>query len=311
MGNPAATVDPKSLRQAWQRAITSVVAVPPEVLEPILCGLLARGHLLLEGPTGIGKKLLARTIASCIECEVWRVRLKKDMVPSNFVGTATWHADQFQSTFVPGPLFANLLLAEEIDKASPQVLSYLSEVMEADYVSVNGRNMELSNPFHVIATSNPIDHETSSMPKLALDNFLVCARLAHTGTDDKRTLMRGDDPEAALTELRPLLTKEQLIHAQNSVAEIDVREASAQYVLKTVVATREHGDVLVGASTRAALAWLRAAKARAWLEGRDTVLPSDLKMMAVPALAHRVFSRDEGEGTCLVSDVLASIVAPR
>ena len=311
MGTTAPTLTPTTLRQSLARAVATVVAVTDTVLEPILCALLARGHVLLEGNPGIGKTLLVRTLAHCIDCEFRRIQFTNDLMPSDIVGTSVWRSNSQDFAFVPGPLFANLVLADEINRTSPRTLSCLLEAMEAGKVSIDGRTTELGKPFQVLATRNPIEfHGTYPLPEAALDRFLVRVEMGYPEAPQERALYAGRDAEAALTELRPIVTREQLLAAQLAVTGVLVRDPVADYVLRVVAATREHPSVALGASPRAALGWLRAAKARAWLDGRDFVLPDDLKVLALPVLAHRVFLQAGGSTAAFVREVMAGVPVP-
>lgn len=300
-----------ALRAALERSVRTVVATPPEVFETVLCALLARGHVLLDGMPGIGKTLLARTFAASIDCSFKRVQFTNDLMPGDVVGASVWRESTRSFEFVEGPLFANLVLADEINRSSPRTLSCLLEAMESATVSVDGRTVELGHPFHVFATRNPIEfHGTYPMPEAALDRFLVRVELGYPDSAQELALYRGRDAEAALRELRPVLAREDLLLAQRAVADVQVHEAVAEYVLKVVAATREHTEVALGASPRAALMWLRAARARAWLAGRGYVLPDDLKALALPVLAHRMFVRGGGSSAAMLNGVLAAVPVP-
>jgi MoxR-like ATPase len=304
-------VAPKALRTTLERTVRDVVAVPSDAFEAILCALIARGHVLLDGKPGIGKTLLARTVAASIDCSFRRIQFTNDLMPSDILGSAVWRERERQFEFVEGPLFSNLVLADEINRTSPRTLSCLLEAMESGSVSLEGKTMDLGAPFHVFATRNPIEfHGTYPMPEAALDRFLVRIELGYPDSAQELALYTGRDAEGALRSVHPVISRDELLAAQAAAAEVVVHETVAQYVLRIVAATREHTEVALGASPRAALMWLRAARARAWLEGRDYVLPDDLKALAMPVLAHRMFVRGGGSANAMLQEVIAKTAVP-
>jgi MoxR-like ATPase len=306
-----AAVAPKALRTTLERNVRDIVAVPSDAFEAILCALIARGHVLLDGKPGIGKTLLARTIAASIDCSFRRIQFTNDLMPSDILGSAVWRERERQFEFVEGPLFSNLVLADEINRTSPRTLSCLLEAMESGSVSLEGKTMDLGAPFHVFATRNPIEfHGTYPMPEAALDRFLVRIELGYPDSAQELALYTGRDAESSLRCVHPVISRDQLLAAQSAAAEVVVHETVAEYVLRIVAATREHTEVALGASPRAALMWLRAARARAWLEGRDYVLPDDLKALAMPVLAHRMFVRGGGSAAAMLQEVIAKTAVP-
>jgi MoxR-like ATPase len=289
------------------RAVSDVVALDARVLEPILVALLAHGHVLIEGIPGIGKTLLARTLARCVDCDFSRIQFTNDLMPSDVVGTAVWRPNAERFDFVRGPLFANVVLADEFNRTSPRTLSCLLEAMEQGRVSIEGKAVELAQPFLVLATRNPIEfHGTYPVPEAVLDRFLVRVRLDYPETERELALYRGDEPEARLAATSPSIHRDELVALSRQVAGVSVSEPVAAYCYRVVAATRRHDAVALGASPRAAMAWLRAAKARAVLAGRAYVLPDDLVALARPVLAHRVFLKGGGDATAVVDSILAS-----
>jgi len=305
------TKSARAARDGLVANLAAVVAVPDHVVEPILCALVAGGHVLVEGIPGIGKTLLARTLAQSIDGEFRRIQFTNDLMPSDVVGTAVWRPDVGKFAFVRGPLFANLVLADEINRTSPRTLSCLLEAMENGKVSVEGRTVELGRPFLVLATRNPIEfHGTWPVPEAALDRFLVRVELGYPDGEAELALYTGRDPEARLGAIRPVLSCDDLMALRAACEDVQVRTPVAEYVHRIVSATRQHPDVQLGASPRAALAWLRAAKARALLDERAFVLPDDLKALGPAVLAHRVFRRDGASAAPLVRELLQTTAVP-
>jgi MoxR-like ATPase len=287
--------------------VRSIVAVKDAVLEPILVALLARGHALIEGIPGIGKTLLARTLARCLDGTFHRIQFTNDLMPSDIVGSLVWRAGAEKFTFVRGPLFANLVLADEINRTSPRTLSCLLEAMENGEVSIEGRSMPLAEPFLVLATRNPIEfHGTYPVPEAALDRFLVRVHLDYPHEDRELALYRGDDPVERLRTLEPVLQRDDLLALMAKVRTVTVSESVAAYCYALVQATRTHDAIALGASPRAAMSWLSACRARALMAGRDYVLPDDLKALVRPVLAHRVFRRDGGDPAALLDEIVAA-----
>jgi MoxR-like ATPase len=290
---------------ALRRAVHHVVAVDPAVLDRVLVCVLARGHALIEGIPGIGKTLLARTVAQLLGLEFRRIQFTNDLMPSDIVGASVWRPDEGCFEFKPGPLFTSLVLADEVNRTSPRTLSCLLEAMENGRVSVDGRTHVLADPFLVLATRNPIEfHGTYPVPEAALDRFLIRVTLDYPSLDRELALYRGDDPESRLAELEPVFTRDELLAGMRAVEDVEVSEPVISYAYHVVAATRRHEAVALGASPRAAMAWLRAARARAFLDGREYVLPDDLKALAQPVLAHRVFLSGGGDASELIAGVL-------
>ncbi|MFO1053582.1 MAG: MoxR family ATPase [Planctomycetota bacterium] len=304
---PITATDPVADKaRALRERLGRVVAIDDSTLECVLVALFAGGHALIEGVPGIGKTLLARTLARCVDCDFRRIQFTNDLMPSDVVGTQVWRAATESFEFVPGPLFANIILADEINRTSPRTLSGLLEAMENGRVTVEGRPHELADPFLVLATRNPIEfHGTFPVPEAALDRFLLRVELGYPSPDRELALYRGESPETILDSVQPVFDRASLRRAIERTSRIAVSEPVARYALRVVEATRRDPDLLLGASPRAAMAWLSAARARALLSGREFVLPDDLKILAVPVLAHRLMRRDGDPSAESVRAILA------
>jgi MoxR-like ATPase len=266
-----------------------------DALELVLLGLLADGHVLLEDFPGLAKTLTARSFAQVTEMTFTRVQFTPDLLPSDVTGSSIYDQRRGDFEFRPGPIFTNLLLADEINRAPPKTQAALLEAMQERQVTSEGETRVLEPPFLVIATQNPIEYEgTYPLPEAQLDRFLLRARIGYPSRDDEwLMLQRRIERAADEIVLEPVVDRATLLELQRSVEAVHVSEAIGRYLVDVVTATRESSRVQVGASPRGALAVLKLSRCRAALRSRDFVTPEDVKAVAVPALAHRLTLRPE------------------
>ena len=264
-------------------------------LELALCAMLADGHLLIEDYPGLGKTLIARSFAIATGTRFSRVQFTPDLMPSDVTGASIFNQRTSEFEFRPGPVFTNVLLADEINRAPPKTQAALLEAMQERQVTTEDRTRTLERPFLVLATQNPIEYEgTYPLPEAQLDRFLIRMHVGYPSPEDEwdmlaRRLERGDDE----AELRPVVDRDELVSMQRAVEHVHVSDAVGRYIVALVSATRESPSVQVGASPRGTLAIMKLSRVKALLDGRDFVVPDDVKAVAVPALAHRLTLRPE------------------
>ena len=287
-------------------------------LELVFLGLLADGHVLLEDVPGLAKTLAARSFAQTLSMQFARIQFTPDLMPSDVTGSSIWNQRDSEFEFRPGPVFTNLLLGDEINRAPPKTQAALLEAMQERQVTIEGVTHPLGPPFLVIATQNPIEYEgTYPLPEAQLDRFLLRTAFGYPDREDEvEVLGRRIERQADEIELRPLVDRETLLAMQRAVEQVHVAESVRRYCVDIVAATRESQSSAVGASPRGSLALLKLARGKAALAGRDFVLPDDVKAVAVPALAHRLVLRPElwvqrVSAEDVIRDVLAGVPTPR
>ena len=259
-----------------------------------LAAYLCEGHILLEDVPGVAKTMLARAIARSVGCTFKRLQCTPDLLPTDITGVSIFNQKNAEFEFRPGPIFAQTLLADEINRATPRTQSALLEAMAERNVTADGSTYTLKPPFLVIATQNPIDQEgTFPLPEAQLDRFLVRLSLGYPTIEEEGRLLQRLQMVHPIDEITPVAKAEDVLHCQEAVRSIHVDDKVRNYILGIVHATREHEDVLLGGSPRASLALFRTAQALAAIGGRDFVLPDDVKRMAQPVLAHRIILRPE------------------
>ena len=299
--------------------VERVVFGKREVVTLCVTGLLARGHILIEDIPGIGKTTLAQALARSVDCSFSRVQFTSDMLPSDILGVSVLDPKTTEFEFRPGPIFASIVLADEINRTPPKTQSALLEAMSESQVSVDGKTYPVPQPFMVIATQNPIEYEgTYTLPESQLDRFTLRVDMGYPPGQDELRIMRRRNPAKTLAELPAAVSAEEVRALQDTVGDIAVEDSVADYILKIVQATREHEHVQLGASPRGSLALYETAQARALIEGRDYVTPGDVKAMAAPVLAHRLIVRSRGadlvaaakERERVIADILKQVPIP-
>jgi MoxR-like ATPase len=278
--------------------------------------LAAQGHLLIEDVPGVGKTVLAKSLARSIGCVFKRIQFTPDLLPSDVTGVSIYNQQSAQFEFRPGPVVAQVVLADEINRATPKTQAALLEAMEERQITVDGVTHDLPTPFMVLATQNPIEYEgTFPLPESQLDRFTMRVRLGYPGRAEEMEVLDRQQRQHPIDTLEAVASGEELRRAQKAVREVFVDELIRRYIVDLAAATRSHPDVYVGASPRASLSLYRAAQAWSLLNGRDYVTPDDIKKLAVAAFAHRMIVQPAARakdvsGRTIVEDVLATVAVP-
>ncbi|HYN15264.1 MAG TPA: MoxR family ATPase [Terriglobales bacterium] len=284
-----AVSEPVQRAMQLESALRRVIRGTDEVVRLALVALFARGHLLIEGVPGVGKTTLAHALARGLDCSFQRIQFTSDMLPSDVVGISIYSAIEQRFEFKPGPVFTNVLLADEINRTTPKTQSALLEAMNEGQVTVDSHSHRLPQPFLVIATQNPVEHHgTYPLPESQLDRFLVRARMGYPKGEGEREILRSEAGAARLDEVLPTLSAADVVAIQEEVAKVRVDDSLLDYTLEIVRKTRDSEFLSLGVSPRGSLMLYRAAQAMAYVDGRDFAVPEDFKSLAVPVFAHRV-----------------------
>jgi MoxR-like ATPase len=276
-----------------QANVEKVIRGKAEVVQFCIAALLARGHILLEDVPGVGKTTLAHALARSMSLSFQRIQFTSDLLPADIVGVTIYNQDQQEFEFVSGPIFTNVLLADEINRATPKSQSALLEAMSEGIITIEKRRLALPDPFLVIATQNPVEHVgTYPLPESQLDRFLMRITIGYPNASDEKQLLRAGGAQDALEHLEPVVDEADIRALQEQVTTIHVSESLVDYLMTVVQTTRTHPEVALGVSTRGALTWFKACQALAMVSGRDFVIPEDVKRLAVPVLSHRILMKD-------------------
>ena len=293
--------------------VERVIVGKRQAIELFMVALLCEGHVLVEDVPGVGKTMLARAVALSVGGDFKRLQCTPDLLPNDVTGVSVYNQHSGQFEFRPGPIFVNILLVDEINRATPRTQSALLEAMQEQQVSVDGVTRPLPRPFLVMATQNPIEYEgTFPLPEAQLDRFLMRISMGYPSLTDEKQLLANLRREHPITHLGKVVEGQRLLDFQRLVWEIHLDETLQDYIVRLVTATRSHPDLALGASPRASLALLKTSLALAGLRGRDHVLPEDIKALALPTLAHRLILKPESElrgrtARLVLEDLLKSV----
>ncbi|HBU84166.1 MULTISPECIES: AAA family ATPase [Paenibacillus] len=296
--------------------VGKIIVGKDQTIELVMTAIIASGHVLLEDVPGTGKTMLAKSVASSLNCTFQRIQFTPDLLPSDLTGIHFFNQKEGDFEFRPGPLFANLVLADEINRATPRTQSSLLECMEERQISIDGSTRQLERPFIVIATQNPVDNQgTFPLPEAQMDRFMMKIRMGYPSSEESVEILRRTVASRSVADLSAIISREQLLEAQNTYTSVQIDEDLLRYIIHLTEATRQHPELSLGVSPRGAQALLKASQAWAALHGRDFVLPDDIKILAEPVLAHRLVFRNrvrqqEGLAERIIQELLSQIEVP-
>ncbi|MBW4661926.1 MAG: MoxR family ATPase [Drouetiella hepatica Uher 2000/2452] len=307
--------DSSTLFTQLSKTLSQIVVGQPNLVRDLMVALLSGGHVILEGVPGTGKTLTVKALAQLLQADFRRIQLTPDVLPSDILGTNIFDFNSRNFTLKPGPVFTQILLADEINRTPPKTQAALLEAMEEQQVTLDGESIPLPDLFWVIATQNSLEFEgTYPLPEAQLDRFLFKLIVDYPDVKAERQMLLNaqagqQTKRLDLKNLKPIATVEQILAARQSIRSIEISEPLLDYLLALVHRTRQHPDLALGASPRSAVAWLQASKAHAWLNGRSFVTPDDVKAIAPPLLRHRLILRPEAQLDGLKTDsVIASLL---
>lgn len=301
-----------------EAGIGEVLLGKPDAIRLAVVALLSDGHVLIEDVPGVGKTVLAKALARSLTCQFRRLQFTPDLLPSDILGSNVYLPNMGEFEFRPGPIFTNVLLADEINRTTPRTQSALLEAMSEGQVSIDGETRKLSSPFFVMATQNPFEYEgTYPLPENELDRFMLCIEVGYPARGVERQILAEHRNGEPVDKLTPLLSVEQLLEMREDVRRVRIDDAISDYILDIVHATRNHEELALGVSTRGAITLYRAVQGLAYTENRTFAVPDDVKRLAGPVLAHRVLCRGllrEGQrarARDLISQILHRVAVPK
>jgi MoxR-like ATPase len=281
--------DLRSFGESIVNNLEHVILGKSQAVELVVIGLLCQGHVLIEDVPGVGKTMLARSLAKSLDCMFNRIQFTPDMLPSDVTGVSIFNQESRKFEFRPGPIMGQIILADEVNRATPKTQAALLEAMEERQVTVDGTTYPLPKPFMVLATQNPIEYEgTFPLPEAQLDRFLLRVRLGYPNASEEMRVLNAQQLRHPIESLQSVVKIPDLLDAIDEIRHVYVSPAIQRYIIDLVGRTRQSGDVYLGSSPRGSLALFRTGQARAALQGRDHVLPDDIKALAVPVLGHRI-----------------------
>lgn len=288
-----------------------------QAIDKLIVCLLARGHMLIEDVPGVGKTMLATSLSRSLDCTLSRIQLTPDMMPSDVLGVTVWDQQKGDFVFKPGPIFSNIVLADEINRTTPRTQSALLEAMNEGQVSIDGHTRKLIEPFLVIATQNPFEFEgTYFLPESQLDRFLMRIQLGYPSPEDESRILTINPLRTALHELKPVMTAQELVKLQQATDQVQIDQSLVDYVVHIAAATRTNDQLQIGVSPRGTLALIQAGKATAMMNDRDYVVPDDIISNVIPVFAHRVMSKTymhDADGVAshrIMQQVLETVPSP-
>ena len=311
-------IETHPLISSLEASIANVLLGKPEPIRLVVVALLAEGHVLIEDAPGVGKTVLAKALARCLDCQFRRLQFTPDLLPSDILGSSVYRPNLAEFEFHPGPIFTNVLLADEINRTTPRTQSALLEAMSEGQVTIDGQTRKLDAPFFVIATQNPFEYEgTYPLPENQLDRFMLCTEVGYPDRKVERQVLTEHRDGEPVEKLRPILNALQIRELQAEVRQVRVDDSINDYMLDIIAATRTHAELALGVSTRGAVTLYRAVQSLALVENRDYAVPDDVKRLAMPVLAHRLICRgllrqgQRSRAKGVLQQILTRIAAPR